>query len=853
MLEILYDLVIQPIWLLLEIVFKIAYSICDNPGISIVFVSLVVNILVLPLYLKSDALQSEERNKQKEMESWVKHIRKNFKGDERFMMLSEYYRQNDYQPWYVLKSSLSLLLQIPFFIAAYRFLSDLQLLHGVSFLFIKDLGLPDATFSIGSFPVNLLPIAMTVINLVSSVIYTKGGPLREKVQTVGMALIFLVLLYNSPAGLVFYWTLNNLFSLGKNVIMSILGNHGQKEEKSSVKSTDNSGRLIGLVSSIFLSVLIGMIVPISVIGASPLEFIKRGQYVDPTRYILTTTATAAGYFLVWGTVVYYLGTEKFRRVYGTVCLVLAVMCLSNYMFFSDGFGTLFPDLIFSGIVEYSSYDVFMNNLFTLNLALILAVISRKKPGVIIPAISILAISAFIMGSYQTIETSRTVRSSENYKLSTYEVDNYDPVVKLSKTGKNVVVLCLDKAIGRFMPYILNEKPELAHDFDGFKYYPNTVSFGGCTILAAPGMYGGYEYSTWEINQRPDEPLVNKMNESLTLLPVIFSENGYHSSMFDIPYGNFSEKGDLSIYDGINDCEAKNLTTGAYSGLLTEDEKKATDPQHFNRNFFCYSLLKVAPLFLQHLMYDDGKYNALSRNIVPDEFANSYTIMKHLPELTEAVDDDKPQLIVMHNMITHEGVFMDSPDYVLKSYTNDNSTAGKSVTLDGETMLLDNEEQIRHYDSNVCAMLLTAKWLESLKKMGVYDNTRIIIVADHGYHMLQFTDWLYDDIELDVEGIDPLLMVKDFNERGDLTTDDTFMTNGDVPTIAMKDVIEDPVNPYTGNPVNDDKKLEGDLVVTASSVWNTASHEENTYNTGDSHWYTVHDSIFDRDNWALYEP
>ena len=32
-----------------------------------------------------------------------------------------------------------------------------------------------------------------------------------------MALFFLVFLYTSPSGLVFYWTLNNVFSLGKTI------------------------------------------------------------------------------------------------------------------------------------------------------------------------------------------------------------------------------------------------------------------------------------------------------------------------------------------------------------------------------------------------------------------------------------------------------------------------------------------------------------------------------------------------------------------------------------------------------------------------------------------------------------
>ena len=36
-----------------------------------------------------------------------------------------------------------------------------------------------------------------------------------------MAGLFLVLLYDSPSGLVFYWTLNNLFSLVKNIFYKL--------------------------------------------------------------------------------------------------------------------------------------------------------------------------------------------------------------------------------------------------------------------------------------------------------------------------------------------------------------------------------------------------------------------------------------------------------------------------------------------------------------------------------------------------------------------------------------------------------------------------------------------------------
>ena len=60
---------------------------------------------------------------------------------------------------------------------------------------------------------------MTLINFVSSAIYTRGYKFKEKWQLYVIAIVFLVLLYKSPSGLVFYWTLNNLFSLLKNVFM----------------------------------------------------------------------------------------------------------------------------------------------------------------------------------------------------------------------------------------------------------------------------------------------------------------------------------------------------------------------------------------------------------------------------------------------------------------------------------------------------------------------------------------------------------------------------------------------------------------------------------------------------------
>jgi ABC-type polysaccharide transport system permease subunit len=121
---------------------------------------------------------------------------------------------------YALKGTLSLLLQIPFFMAAYHFLSHLQILSGAAFGPIRDLAAEDGLTRIGSAQINLLPILMTAINGVSSAIYTKGFTLKQKLQPYVLAAVFLVLLYRSPSGLVLYWTMNNVCSLGKNIFMN---------------------------------------------------------------------------------------------------------------------------------------------------------------------------------------------------------------------------------------------------------------------------------------------------------------------------------------------------------------------------------------------------------------------------------------------------------------------------------------------------------------------------------------------------------------------------------------------------------------------------------------------------------
>ena len=221
----LYNIIILPIETIVSWIFNFSLVKLSFIGVmgAVCAVSLAINFLALPLYNIADSLQAKERKIAKSLEYRVKRIKQAFKGDEQFMMLSEYYRQNNYHPLYVLRSSLSILIEIPFFIAAYHFLSHNQALIGSSFWIFRDLGSPDKLiqFSINGslLYINVLPVIMTLINFISGAVYLKECPVREKIQLYGIAIVFLVLLYNSPSGLVIYWILNNIFSLAKNVVL----------------------------------------------------------------------------------------------------------------------------------------------------------------------------------------------------------------------------------------------------------------------------------------------------------------------------------------------------------------------------------------------------------------------------------------------------------------------------------------------------------------------------------------------------------------------------------------------------------------------------------------------------------
>lgn len=63
--DILYNLLIQPLVLVYDILFTLLFGLIEDPVLTIIALSIAINFLVLPLYRKADELQKAEQIKVK--------------------------------------------------------------------------------------------------------------------------------------------------------------------------------------------------------------------------------------------------------------------------------------------------------------------------------------------------------------------------------------------------------------------------------------------------------------------------------------------------------------------------------------------------------------------------------------------------------------------------------------------------------------------------------------------------------------------------------------------------------------------------------------------------------------------
>ncbi len=178
----------------------------ESIPLTLVGLSIVLNLILLPVYYQMETAGRSSAKLQEEVDREVARMKAHFKGRERYYYIKAVHRQFGYRPLSSVLRSGDLFLQILIFATVFRFIADQPFaIHG-------PLSTPDGAL----FGLNLLPIVMTLASVASAFVYDSDAKRRK--QALFLAVLFLILLYSSPAALVLYWTSNSVFSLVRNLV-----------------------------------------------------------------------------------------------------------------------------------------------------------------------------------------------------------------------------------------------------------------------------------------------------------------------------------------------------------------------------------------------------------------------------------------------------------------------------------------------------------------------------------------------------------------------------------------------------------------------------------------------------------
>ena len=197
-----------------------------NVGLSILALTVVIRVILFPLANKS----FKSMSKMKLLTPKMQDIRDRYKNDKMKMQqeIMSLYKNEKVNP---LSGCLPILIQIPIFFALYKVLFvTLETRHEPFYGWINDLSAPDPTTIFNLFGlVNFIPPSFLMIGawpiLMALTMYLQQklnpappDPIQAKIMSF-LPLMFLFLFATFPAGLVIYWTWNNILSIAQQWII----------------------------------------------------------------------------------------------------------------------------------------------------------------------------------------------------------------------------------------------------------------------------------------------------------------------------------------------------------------------------------------------------------------------------------------------------------------------------------------------------------------------------------------------------------------------------------------------------------------------------------------------------------
>ena len=218
--------VLQPLIDFSEGVMKFFHdSVGFSWGFSIIFLTFVIRLIILPLTFKQvRSMQSLQR-----LQPEIKNLQARYKDDKQRLNqeMMKFYQEHKVNP---LSSCFPVLLQLPFFLALFYMLRhDLRFDicgqtkvpcgqipgdQGESFLFIDDITDKATGLALG-----VLIVLYVGSQLVSGLITTFTADRSQRIMMLALPFVFVTFIINFPAGLILYWITTNVWTIGQQYVI----------------------------------------------------------------------------------------------------------------------------------------------------------------------------------------------------------------------------------------------------------------------------------------------------------------------------------------------------------------------------------------------------------------------------------------------------------------------------------------------------------------------------------------------------------------------------------------------------------------------------------------------------------
>lgn len=187
---------------------KFFYKYTHNYGIAIIIITVIIKILFFPLTHKSYKSMKDMQKLQPKMTELKEKYKDNRDAMNKAMM--EMYKTHKVNP---LGGCLPMVVQIPVFFALYKALMfSIELRHAPFMLWITDLSAKD--------PYYVTPIIMGATMFIQQKMTpTTMDPIQAKMM-LALPVVFTFMFLNFPSGLVIYWLVNNILTIGQQAYIN---------------------------------------------------------------------------------------------------------------------------------------------------------------------------------------------------------------------------------------------------------------------------------------------------------------------------------------------------------------------------------------------------------------------------------------------------------------------------------------------------------------------------------------------------------------------------------------------------------------------------------------------------------